>query len=48
MEQGENHRDTELLRLVNEGILNTNDKKVNKYLMKRLHIVKGRFASPTF
>ena len=48
IEQGENHEDAKLLQEVNEGILPLEDVNVKKYITKRYHTVKGRFASPTF
>ena len=48
LEQGEDHKDAKLLQQVNEGVLPLDDIDVKKYITKRYHVVKGRFAQPTF
>ena len=46
--EGPDHPDSQMLRKVDQGILDTKDFNVRKYLTKKYHVVKGRRAQATF
>ena len=48
LEVGPEHPDTKLFKKVNEGILDTSNIDVQKYLTKRYQVVKGKRTQSTY